>query len=142
MNDVDKTIHIIKTLKYVGHSMKKSFQKQAGDINITGPQGMLIGTLLHNGEMKISDLSEKLSLSNSTVSGIIDRLEKQKIVERIRSEEDRRVVFVRLTEEFKKNSEKVFKQVEEYIAEKINRASPEEIDKIIDGLDILKRILE
>ena len=68
MEETSKAIEIIKTIKQVGHSMKKNIHKQYKDMNITGPQGMLIGTLAHCGEMKISDLSEKLGLSNSTVS--------------------------------------------------------------------------
>ena len=36
--------------------------------------------------MKITELSNKLCLSNSTVSGIIDRLEKQEMVVRERSD--------------------------------------------------------
>lgn len=142
MELTDKTIEIIRTIKQVGHTVKKSFHKQYKDMNITGPQGMLIGTLAHCGEMKISDLSEKLGLSNSTVSGIIDRLEKQNIVERIRSEEDRRVIFVKMTDEFRKNSDARFKEIEKYIADKISKASPEELDKVLEGLNILKRILE
>ena len=74
--------------------------------------------------------------------GIIDRLEKQGMLERVRSEEDRRVVFVRMTAEFKKNSDEKFKEIEKYFAGKVNAATPEELDKILEGLNILKKILD
>ena len=65
--------------------LKHSMGQHFNPMNLTGPQGMMMGILSHDGEMKISDLSEKIGLSNSTVSGIIDRLEKQGLVERTRS---------------------------------------------------------
>lgn len=63
---------------------------------------MVLYTLGKHGSMKLSDISEKLSISNSTISGIVDRLEKQKYVERIRSKEDRRVIYVSPCENSKK----------------------------------------
>ncbi|MDF2673481.1 MAG: transcriptional regulator, MarR family [Clostridiales bacterium] len=74
---MSKGIRAIRLIKQVMGSVKRTMGKQFEEMNITGPQGMLVGTLIHYGEMKISDLSEKLGLSNSTVSGIVDRLENQ-----------------------------------------------------------------
>lgn len=112
------------------------------DVNLTGPQGMLMGTLAHFGEMKVSELSEKLNLSNSTVSGILDRLEKQGLVERIRCKDDRRVVLIRLAPEFKKITEDKLKDVEKNIELKMSKASTEEQDRILEGLEALKKLLD
>jgi DNA-binding MarR family transcriptional regulator len=103
---------------------------------------MLIGILIHHGKMNVSEIGLKLGLSNSTVSGILDRLEKQNMVERSRSESDRRVVYVNLTESFREVTQDRFKEVEKGIEEKINRANPEELDKIIEGLITLKKLLD
>lgn len=142
MEDLSKSIEIIKDIKYIGKLMKKSIGNQFKDNNLTGPQGMLLGILAHFGKMKISDLSEKLNLSNSTVSGILDRLEKQNFVERSRSDEDRRVVYVSVTDEYKKIACQRFKEIEQSIENKMKNANPEELDKILEGLEILKRKLE
>lgn len=103
---------------------------------------MLMGILNRYGEMKVSDLSEKLGLSNSTVSGIIDRLEKQDLVKRTRSESDRRVVYVSATEKFKKGFEENFKELENDFGRMLSKASTEEIDTIIEGLHLLQKILD
>lgn len=109
---------------------------------ITMPQGMVIGILHKQGEMKISELSEKIGLSNSTVSGIIDRLEKQDFVERVRSQEDRRIVFVRLSRQFAKVHKGFDKIAEEQFAKMIESGSEEELNKVIEGLKTLKIILD
>lgn len=142
MNENIKSISIVKTLKQIGDYIKENVKEEFAEMNLTGSQGMVVGTLAHNGEMKISDISKKMGLSNSTVSGIIDRLEKQGFVERVRSEEDRRIVLVRITPEFKKKSKKHFTAINKKIDIIMNEASREDIDKIIDGLNILKELID
>lgn len=142
MYENNKGIRVVKLLKYVMTAIKQNVEYQFKDMCLTGPQIMLIGTLAHNGEMKISDLGEKLGLSNSTVSGIVDRLESQGLVERIRSKEDRRVVFVNLTAEFKNSAKKGFERFEEKMGAIMNEATDEEVDRIFEGLEILKHLID
>jgi DNA-binding MarR family transcriptional regulator len=140
--EIDSGIRIVRVFKRVGHMLKQSMDKQFGDMKLTGPQGMLMGILAHDGEMKISDLSEKLGLSNSTVSGIIDRLEKQGLVERIRSNEDRRVVYVNVTETYKREFKEKFCKIEKYLQESLTRATDEEVEIILKGIDKLEEVIK
>lgn len=142
MDELNEGIQIMKTLKHVMNIVRQNIESQFQEMKLTGPQGMLIGTLAHSEQMKISELSEKIGLSNSTVSGIIDRLEKQGLVERIRSEEDRRVVYVKVTEEFQKSAKKRFQELEEKLEALMLNASSEEREKILEGLDTLKHVIE
>lgn len=142
MEETGKGIRVIRLMKQIMVSVKHSMGKQFEELNITGPQGLLIGILMHYGEMKISDLSEKLGLSNSTVSGIVDRLERQGLVERTRSIEDRRVVYVNVTQEFKKNANTHFKNLENKLDSMMTKATSEELDMILGGLEKLKEVIE
>jgi len=121
------------------HSMSKVFEDM--DLGMTAPQGMAMGILSKEKTMKITELSSKLSLSNSTVSGIIDRLEKQGMVERNRSEEDRRVVHVSVSPDFTGLHQNFHKRLEENIGNVLNKGTQEELDKIFVGLDALKTLL-
>jgi DNA-binding MarR family transcriptional regulator len=141
VEEISKGLRAFKLLKQVMSEMRQNMERQFQEMNITGPQGMLVGMLAHYGEMKISDLSEKLSLSNSTVSGIVDRLEKQGKVERTRSEEDRRVVYVNITEEFKKSTKDHFKHFERKFESMMSKATSEELDTILQGLETLRTVL-
>lgn len=141
MDDLSKAIDIIKTLKEIMDNIKHIMDSQFRYIDLTAPQGILISILWREGEMRISDLSKKIGLSNSTVSGIIDRLEKQDIVKRIRSQEDRRVVYVTITDDFKKKAKKHFDEAERQLGKMINRANSEELDLILERLDTLKKLV-
>lgn len=134
-------ISVLKMLKQVMDAIKNQMHQGFKDMNITGTQGMLIGVLLHNENVKISDLSKKMGLSNSTVSGIVDRMEKHGIIERKRSKEDRRVVYVEVTSEFRKKAEENFNAVEKKFEGILSEATPEELNKVLEGIRILNKLV-
>ena len=142
VDEISGGIGVFRSMKKIMYTVKTLVGQQFNDVSLTGPQGMLIGTLMHYDSMKISDLSEKLGLSNSTVSGILDRLEKQGLIERTRSKEDRRVVYVNITPEFRKDAKERYRKLEEKFETMLSQASPEELDSIKRGLDTLQKVIE
>lgn len=142
MEELNNGLKVLKLMKQVMSSMRHNTVHHFREMQLTAPQGMLVGTLARFGKMKVSDLGERLELSNSTVSGIIDRLEKQGLVERIRSEEDRRVVYVDVTPDFRKNFHEHFSETGKIFESVMKKATPEETAAIIKGLEILKKLIE
>ncbi|MBN9166488.1 MAG: MarR family transcriptional regulator, partial [Myxococcales bacterium] len=53
------------------------------------------------------ELSERIRAQNSTVTGIIDRMERENLVSRERSKEDRRVVYIKLTAKGRRLAEEI-----------------------------------
>lgn len=138
----NKKTEVTKLFGEVHKTLKDTMTRSYENIGITIPQSLVIGTLLKYGEMKITELSKKINLSNSTISGIVDRLEKQGLVLRTRSLEDRRIVFVNVTPKFSEMYKGIYKKTEESFEELLSPASSEDLDKVIEGLHALKRILE
>lgn len=66
---------------------------------LTAPQILLLQTIRSKGEVTIGELANEISLSQATVTTILDRLEKRKLVYRERSSEDKRKVHAYLTEQ-------------------------------------------
>ena len=66
---------------------------------MTAPQILLLQTIRDKGEVTIGEIANEMSLSQATVTTIIDRLEKRKLVFRERSKEDKRKVHAYLTNE-------------------------------------------
>jgi MarR family transcriptional regulator, 2-MHQ and catechol-resistance regulon repressor len=71
--------------------------KDIEQYGLTQPQFGVVETLGHLGPMTIGDLSKKMLVTGGCVTVILDNLEKEGLVERIRSTEDRRVIKVQLT---------------------------------------------
>ena len=73
----------------------KQLVKQFG---LTGPQLIVLREVSQSEETSASELSRNVSLSQATVTGILDRLEKRGLIFRRRSNRDRRRVPVKITE--------------------------------------------
>jgi DNA-binding MarR family transcriptional regulator len=58
----------------------------------------VMGLLSRHGETSMSRIADLLDVSLSNATGLIDRMAERGLVERVRSDEDRRVVLVRLSE--------------------------------------------
>ena len=141
MDKINESLELTKLFREIMHLVKSNMTKNFEGFDITMPQGMVIGNLARFGKMKVSELSGRLGLSNSTVSGIVDRLEKQGIVERVTSNDDKRVVYVSLTAGLEEMHKGFHKSFEEKILGMLDKGTPEEINKIIEGLNTLKRLL-
>lgn len=64
---------------------------------LTAPQILLLQTIRDMGPVTIGCLAGGMSLSQATVTSILDRLEKRELVYRERSQEDKRKVYAHLT---------------------------------------------
>ncbi|MBI3183957.1 MAG: MarR family transcriptional regulator [Myxococcales bacterium] len=79
------------------------------ELELSPPQ---IHTLLwvgHEGQLTMGEVAQRLGVSEKTVTGIIDRLERRHLVSRERGDADRRVVRCKLT----KTGEKVYHHLDE-----------------------------
>lgn len=65
--------------------------------DLTAPQLTCLRHLIRQGPRSAGELAAGISLSQATITGILDRLERKGLVERQRSREDRRRVLVALT---------------------------------------------
>ena len=73
----------------------RQLSKQVG---LTAPQLLILQAIQNLGAVSISKLSNEVSLSQATVTTILDRLEARGLVARHRSTQDKRVVHATLTE--------------------------------------------
>ena len=89
---------IIETIVYLYTESRRLTKLAAREVGLTGPQLAVIKLLDTFGDLSLSSLSERIRAQNSTVTGIIDRMEREELVVRERSTSDRRVVFIRLTD--------------------------------------------
>ncbi|NRB67706.1 MAG: MarR family transcriptional regulator [Vibrio sp.] len=73
----------------------KRLSKESG---LTGPQLILMRSIRELGEVTIRELSNHTNMSQATATTILDRLERQELVTRVRSVQDKRKVHAHLTE--------------------------------------------
>ena len=88
---------IVETLIFLYTESRRLTKEQAREHDLTGPQLTVIKLLAGIGEVSLTELSVSMQTKNSTVTGIIDRMEAADLVKRVRSDEDRRVIKIKLT---------------------------------------------
>jgi DNA-binding MarR family transcriptional regulator len=89
---------ILEAIVYLYTESRRVTKEVARRADLTGPQLTVLKVLEGVGDLSLSELSERIRAQNSTVTGIIDRMEREALVVRARSTEDRRVVHIQLTE--------------------------------------------
>ncbi len=93
----DLSEEILITLRQIERAMSiysKSLDKHYG---LTAPQLIILQELSHSNQIAIGEIARKISLSQATVTNIIDRLEAKGLVLRTKNSLDRRQVIVIIT---------------------------------------------
>jgi len=120
-------VELEKSLRYVAAILKQKGREILNHYPITPPQFIALQWLLEEGDMTIGELSNKMYLAFSTTTDLIDRMEKNELVARVRDQADRRVVRIHLLEKGERIIEEVIKKRQQYLLEILKNFSEEEI---------------
>lgn len=89
---------LVRSVRRLVRAVYLDSQKMSKRYGLTEPQSAVLRNLYNNGPMSSADLSRTLFVTPSNITGIIDRLEKKRFVERNKKKDDRRVALITLTE--------------------------------------------
>ena len=112
--------------------------KKARVSEINPAQGRILFALWKKDEIPITELARKTLLSKSTLTSMLDRLEKAGFVIRVPSKKDRRTILIKRTEKDKRLESKYVQVSDEMTKLFYNGFTSEEIDTFEE---CLKRIL-
>ncbi len=90
---------VLIALRRITRAIAIHSKKLRSKVGLTGPQAVVLKEVLAHGELLMGQLAHEVSLSQATVTSIIGRLEQKGLVTRVRSDKDRRKVYVKATEE-------------------------------------------
>ena len=96
---MDRLEEVLIALRRVIRATDLHSRYLAKTTGLTAPQILLLQAIDNSGRVTIGQLAGEVSLSQATVTSILDRLEKRELVFRERSTEDKRKVHACLTEE-------------------------------------------
>jgi len=128
---------ILEAILYLYTESRRLTKELARSVDLTGPQLTVLKMLEGVGDLSLSELSERIRAQNSTVTGIIDRMEREGLVVRARSTEDRRVVKIKLTDKGSKIARAIEVEPMEIFRGALQGLSPGEMR---DLLKILTKI--
>ncbi len=92
--------------------------------------------------LKMSELEHHAGLKKSTLSEAVDGLVKDGYVHRERSEEDRRVVKVKLTEKGMKKTDEITEKIKDYVNERLAFLSNAERKRLFKAFEEIENVAE
>ncbi|MCA1063608.1 MarR family transcriptional regulator [Rossellomorea sp. AcN35-11] len=134
MEDLQVVADIEKDLRYISSIIKQKGREILSQYTITPPQFIALQWLFEYGDMTIGDLSSKMYLACSTTTDLVDRMEKNQLVERVKDENDRRVVRIHMLKEGERIIEEVINKRQNYLQSVLTDFSREEVLLLKDNL--------
>ncbi len=140
MDTTEILIKIRKIVRSVDIESKK-VQKEYG---VTIPQVLCLNFLREspNYQATQGEIREFINLNSSTVSGIINRLEKKGLLARLPKSGDKRVVNIALTSAGDKLLKTIPSLLHEQLSEKLQKLEQSELNKVEESLETLVRLLD
>jgi DNA-binding MarR family transcriptional regulator len=131
---MDQVAKIEKELRYISSLIKQKGREILNVYKITPPQFVALQWLFEEGDMTIGELSSKMFLAFSTTTDLIDRMEKNELVSRVKDDKDRRVVRINLLSEGERIIDEVIKKRQLYLQDILSDFSDTDIASLTKNL--------
>lgn len=122
-------------LRNICFEIKQKGREILADYELTPPQFNALQFLVDEGALTISELSSKLYLAPSTITDLIDRMEKSALVQRTRDNGDRRIVKVQVQERGYQVIEQVISRRCSYLKALMKDMNLEDMNQFIGYLE-------
>lgn len=95
-----KCDHLLMTLRKITRALDLHSKQLVQKYGLTGPQMTLLKSIWEKSDqhMTSKQLSNIISLSQATVTSILDRLTERGYITRVKCQHDRRKIYIRLTD--------------------------------------------
>lgn len=136
-----QVIEIEELLRNVGTILKKRGRDIISTFEITHPQLDALLVLKENGELTMGELCQKMFLACSTATDLVDRMERNQLIERVRDTTDRRVIRLKVLPKGHSIIDEVLEARRNYLAGILSDLDAGEKDHLIHALEQLNYLM-
>lgn len=122
--------NILRSIRRIIRATDLNSRRLASEHRLTTPQLLSLRLLAQEGPLTPGALAKELFLSQATITGVLDRLERRGLVERRRDQKDRRRVSIHLTQEGREAVQQAPRPLHERFTARLEELSPAERDEI------------
>jgi DNA-binding MarR family transcriptional regulator len=136
-------LEIDRHLQAAQRLLRRPLEQEIASGRLTRPQIAVMRAVVEADGISLKDLSREVGLAHSTVSGIVDRLERRGMVRRRAGVKDRRVTQVVVSGEVRAWMRTRLPLLKvNPLVKALARAKRSEITEIVTGMRTLRRVLE
>jgi len=122
--------------------LARELRKETEQLGVTARQTTLLWLVKRSPGLSLAELAAEEGISPPAMSGHVDRLERAGLLERERSQDDRRRVGLRLTDEGERLLRRVRARRTTWLADRLGALEPEALDAIEAAIPSLMRLVE
>ena len=119
--------------------MKKDLDQRLKSHDVSLMEFRILSTLDKNGPTSMAKIADKLMVTKAGITLLTDRLEREKLVRRVRREGDRRLIYISLTAEGKKRTAAARKVYDAMIEEWMGLLDAKELKSLSSIVEKLSR---
>ncbi|MEC5425528.1 MarR family transcriptional regulator [Virgibacillus sp. C22-A2] len=130
----------LKAFVVLMKSTKSVQEKVKEDISAHGMRisdFTVLEALYHKGRQTIRQISEAVLINTGSITYVIDKLETKGLLERMNCKEDRRVVYIQITEEGKQLMDEIFPEHQQVIENIFSSITDDEKEMLVN---VLKKV--
>jgi DNA-binding MarR family transcriptional regulator len=136
-DDERRDLRILNAIRQIIRAADVDSRKLAAEHDITSPQLMCLMAVVERGTTTATEISMRIHLSESTLVGVLERLEGKGLVHRVRDLADRRIVRISATEEGRRLALKTPYPLQFSLNRALRQLSARERDQIADWMERL-----
>lgn len=138
---ISSTTDVANELRPILVRLARELRKETTHLGITGGQATLLWRISEKPGIGLGELAELEGIATPTASGLVDRLERAELIERVRSDTDRRRVGLTSTAAGRRLLQAVRARRTVWLAERLERLSPSERAAIESALQPLASLI-
>ncbi|GFR37106.1 MarR family transcriptional regulator [Insulibacter thermoxylanivorax] len=129
--DVQLSLKLFVVLSKASKVIMEGAVRDMKKYGVSPTEFTLMELLYHKGDFPLQQIGNKILMTSGSITYNIDKLENKGLIRRIPSEEDRRVIYARLTEEGRKLIERIFPLHSQAIHQLLSGLTDEEKETLI-----------
>lgn len=126
-----------KTMRTLGPELSDHLEE-----GLTGEQFILLEVLQNKGHMTSSQLAEEFQVKPSAITAMVERMYKNEFVTRERSTNDRRVVYVKITDIGKNVFLKSRNKRNEIMEKYMSKFEENELESMVRSFEKLQQVIQ
>ena len=134
IDNEDLSLKLFVVLSRAVQSVTKRIEEDIKRYGLNPTEFAVLELLFNKGDQPIQKIGEKILLASSSITYVVDKLEKKQLLVRKPCPKDRRVTFASITSEGAELLNNIFPQHKEAIQQIFGGLDPNEKEKMIEQL--------
>jgi DNA-binding MarR family transcriptional regulator len=128
------SLEVLGLFRMIFRSSSKHSEDIEKAVGVSGTQLWALAEIKEITNITVNNLAKSMALHQSTISNLIDKMERKNLIQRVRSTEDKRVVYLSLTTAGEDMLQKAPSPVKGILVDALTRMSDEDITQLQNNL--------